>query len=186
MAALPHSKLRHLGVFAFNPAELSKFYQRWFSLVVSDHGIGSTGHEVIFMTGDAQEHHQIAFANGRQPEWPGMNQISFLVDSLEELKRLAIAFKEAGVTILQQKDHGNTWSLYVEDPEGNRIEIYTPSPWYVSQPIWWPMDLLTESEETIRERTRNSAQASPGFMTRDAWMAQTQARIDALRNANPI
>ena len=133
MAALPHSKLRHLGVFAFNPAELSKFYQRWFSLVVSDHGIGSTGHEVIFMTGDAQEHHQIAFANGRQPEWPGMNQISFLVDSLDELKRLAIAFKEAGVTILQQKDHGNTWSLYVEDPEGNRINLTEPPKGFVNR-----------------------------------------------------
>jgi len=186
MAAIPKVQLRHLGVFAFKPAQLCKFYERWFGLVVADHGIGSTGHEVIFMTGDPQEHHQVAFANGRQPDWPGMNQISFLVDSLSELKRLAVAFAAAGVPILQQKDHGNTWSLYVQDPEGNRIEIYTPTPWYVSQPIWWPLDLVNESEEAIRERTKETAMANPSFTTREAWMVKTQARIETARNANPI
>ncbi|MBB1634485.1 VOC family protein [Cupriavidus sp. UME77] len=186
MAITTQAKFRHLGVYAFQPTELCKFYEHWFGLVVTDHGIGSTGHEVVFMSGDSQEHHQIAFANGRHPDWPGMNQISFLVDSLAELKRLAIAFSEAGVPILQQKDHGNTWSLYVEDPEGNRIEIYTPSPWYVTQPIWWPLDLLSESEDTIRERTYAAALANSSFRTREAWMAQTQVRIDAARKANPI
>lgn len=29
------------------------------------------------------------------------------------------------------RNHGNAWSIYFADPEGNRIELYTPSPWYV-------------------------------------------------------
>jgi catechol 2,3-dioxygenase len=170
-------QLRHMGVYAFDPDLVAAFYARWFGMVISDSGTGSTGHRVIFMTADPREHHQIAFANMRKPEWPGMNQISFLIEDLSELKRLAIAFHEAGVPILQQKDHGNTWSVYVSDPEGNRIEIYTPSDWYVSQPTWWPLDLLTESVETIRARTEASARAEPSFMTRESWMAQIQTRI---------
>ena len=92
--------------------------------------------------------------------------------------------QSAGVRILLQKDHGNTWSVYVEDPEGNRIECYTPTPWYVKQPTWWPIDLLTESIETIVERTREKASSADGFMTREAWMAQIQNRIDVARNAH--
>lgn len=183
MASLPKMNFRHTGIFTFDPNLVARFYSRWFGMVASDVGDAKAGHRVIFMTGDPEEHHQIAFASGRQPDWPGANQLSFTIGSLSELKQLAIAFHEAGVPILQQKDHGNTWSVYVADPEGNRIEIYTPTGWHVSQPTWWPLDLITESEETIRARTQASAQSSPGFMTRKEWMAQIQARIDAQRAA---
>lgn len=182
MALLPKGHFRHIGIFAFEPSTLIQFYSRWFGLVVSDHGIGSTGHEVAFMTADPEEHHQLAIANGRKPEWPGMNQISFVYEDLETLKGLAEDFHKEGVKILQQKDHGNTWSIYIEDPEGNRVECYTPSPWYVKQPTWMPLDLLTESVELIRSRTEAAAKARPECQTREAWMAGIQARIDAARN----
>ncbi|QXZ10563.1 VOC family protein [Comamonas sp. Y33R10-2] len=181
MALLPKGHFRHIGIFAFEPSTLIQFYSRWFGLVVSDHGIGSTGHEVAFMTADPEEHHQLAIANGRKPEWPGMNQISFVYEDLETLKGLAEDFHKEGVKILQQKDHGNTWSIYVEDPEGNRIECYTPTPWYVSQPIWWPLDLVNEDVQTIRARTEQSAKVSKGFKMRSEWQAEIQARIDAQR-----
>jgi len=181
---LPKANFRHVGVPAFDPDVLSEFYTRWFAMVVSDTGSGIADNaRVVFMTADPLEHHQIAFANLRKPGSPGMQQLSFVYESLEELKRLAIDFAAAGVPILQQKDHGNTWSVYVGDPEGNRIECYTPTPWYVPQPTWWPIDLLTESCDTIRERTKEAAAKTPGSMTREQWMGQIQARIDAARNA---
>ena len=165
---LPKANFRHVGVGAFDPDELAKFYTRWFAMVVSDTGSGIADNaRVVFMTGDPQEHHQIAF----------------VYDSLEDLKELALQFAKAGVPILQQKDHGNTWSIYIEDPEGNRVECYTPSPWYVKQPTWMPLDLLTESVELIRSRTEAAAKARPECQTREAWMAGIQARIDAARNA---
>lgn len=178
---LPKLQYRHTGVYAFDVDTLVAFYQRWFGLVVSDRGRAGNGDDVAFMTADPEEHHQVVFANLRQKDWPGQNQISFLIESLAELKRLAIAMHAEGVRFLQQKDHGNSWSLYVSDPEGNRIEIYTPTPWHVSQPIWWPLDLLTESEEHIFARTEVAARAEASFMTRPAWMAQMRARIDAAR-----
>lgn len=178
----PRASFRHIGVAAFDPDALARFYTRWFALVVSDEGSGvSDNARVVFMTGDPLEHHQLVFANIRRPDQPGMQQISFVYDSLDDLKTLALDFHAAGVPILQQKDHGNTWSLYVQDPEGNRIECYTPTPWHVRQPTWWPMDLLSETTAAIHDRTRERAMARPDFVTREAWMAQIGARIEAAR-----
>lgn len=176
---LPQGRFRHIGVPAFDPDELGKFYTRWFGFVISDTGLGrGDGARVVFMTGDPEEHHQIAFANLRQETHPGMQQISFIYDSLEALKLMAMEFHKAGVSILQQKDHGNTWSIYVSDPEGNRIECYTPTPWYVQQPTWWEIDLVNEDVETIYERTKEKVHAQPGFTSRNEWMAKIKNRID--------
>ena len=106
---IPKASFRHIGVGAFDPDELGKFYTRWFGFVVSDTGSGvSDNARVVFMTGDPLEHHQIAFANIRKPGSPGMQQISFVYESLVELKQLSLEFHAAGVPILQKKDHGNT------------------------------------------------------------------------------
>lgn len=181
---LPKANFRHVGVAAFDPDQLAAFYTRWFAMVISDVGAGIADNaRVVFMTGNPEEHHQIALANLRQPGSPGMQQISFVFETLEELKQLALDFAAAGVPILQQKDHGNTWSVYVADPEGNRIECYTPTPWYVKQPTWWPLDVLTESVATIRARTEAAARERPEFSTRAAWMADIAARIAAARGA---
>lgn len=178
--ALPQGRFRHIGVPAFDPDALGQFYSRWFGFVVSDTGSGrADGARVVFMTGDPEEHHQIAFANLRKENHPGMQQISFVYDSLEELKLMALEFHKAGVPILQQKDHGNTWSVYVGDPEGNRIECYTPSPWYVPQPTWWDIDLLTESCDEVRARTEAKAMEQPGFCSREEWQARIRAGVQA-------
>ena len=185
-ALLPRAQFRHIGVGAFDPDALGAFYTRWFAMVVADTGSGIADNaRVVFMTGDPLEHHQIAFANLRQPGSPGMQQISFVYDSLSGLQTLARAFAAEGVPILQQKDHGNTWSIYVADPEGNRIECYTPTPWHVQQPTWWPLDLLTESIDTIQVRTEAKARASAGFLPRAVWQAQLERRIEQARQNAP-
>ncbi|WXL25458.1 VOC family protein [Ectopseudomonas mendocina] len=178
--ALPQGRFRHIGVPAFDPDALGQFYSRWFGFVVSDTGNGrGDGARVVFMTGDPEEHHQIAFANLRREGHPGMQQISFVYDTLEDLKKMAVEFHKAGVPILQQKDHGNTWSIYVSDPEGNRIECYTPSPWYVTQPTWWDIDLVNESIEEIYARTEAKAKESPGFCSREEWQERIRAGVKA-------
>ena len=183
---IPTSHFRHIGVGAFDPDALGRFYTRWFGLVVSDTGSGIADNaRVVFMTGDPLEHHQIAFANLRKPGSPGMQQISVVYGSLADLQAVTRAFAVEGVPILQQKDHGNSWSVYVSDPEGNRVECYTPTPWYVPQPTWWPLDLLIESLEDIHARTEAKARSTPGFMTRAAWMAQVARRIEQARQDAP-
>lgn len=176
--------LRHLGIYAYDVDKMVPFYERWFNMIVADIGIGSTGDKVAFMTGDPTEHHQLAIATGRQANTPGFNQVSFLLDTLEELVELTRAFAREGVEILQQKNHGNSWSVYVADPEGNRLEIYAYSPWHVSQPVWWPMDMLESSAEEIRADTESRVNDTPGTISREEWIAGMQRRIDARKAEN--
>lgn len=183
---LPKSTFRHLGINCFKLDPMVAFYQRWFGLVVVDRAIGSTGDEVAFMTADPHEHHQIVIATGRKSDAPQLNQVSFEVPTLGELIGLTRAFHREGVRILQQKDHGNAWSVYVADPENNRLEIYTHSPWHIDQAIWWPLDMLTETEEQIFERTKAKAQSWPNYMTREQWQAKIARQIEEARAAHSI
>jgi len=177
-------RLRHLGIYAYDVDTMIPFYERWFNMVVADIGIGSTGDKVAFMTADPTEHHQLAIATGRQANTPGFNQVSFLLDTLEELVALTRAFAREGVQILQQKNHGNSWSVYIADPEGNRLEIYAYSSWYVSQPVWWPMDMLEQDADDIRADTERRVSETPGTTGRDAWIAEMTRRIDARKALN--
>lgn len=175
---VPVASFKHVGVPAFDPDALGEFYTHWFAMVVTDVGTGvADGARVVFMSGDPAEHHQIAFSNQRKPGAPGMQQLSFVYSTLEELCHLARAFHQAAVPILQQKDHGNTWSIYIADPEGNRVECYAPTPWYVPQPTWWPLDLVNESAAEIYERTRQKAEATSGFTSREAWMEKIRRQV---------
>ena len=56
--------------------------------------------------------------------------------------------------------HGNTWSAYFKDSEGNGIEIYCDTPFAVGQPQAVPVDLSKSEEELLawtRERFRDEA-----------------------------
>ena len=49
--------------------------------------------------------------------------------------------------LLSGVNHGNAWSLYCHDPEGNRIEMFLDSPFYVRQPCIDKLDLsLTDAQ----------------------------------------
>jgi hypothetical protein len=68
------------------------------------------------------------------------------------------------------------------DPEGNRIELYTPSPWYVHQPYASLLD-LTEPADTIRAKTLEMIKDDPTFCSRESWSADLRAKIDAVNRA---
>ena len=70
------------------------------------------------------------------------------VQSLEDVQYYHAAASERGLHDLRSTDHGNAWSIYFLDPEGNRIEVYAPSPWYVSQPCQAPLDIALPAAET--------------------------------------
>ncbi len=48
--------------------------------------------------------------------------------------------------------HGNSWSVYFKDPEGNRLEVFMDTPWYVQQPQREVLD-FSLSDEEIHETT---------------------------------
>ena len=58
-------------------------------------------------------------------------------------------FVDNRVPINRVVSHGNTVSIYAQDPDGNSVEVYWPSGVDVPQPFGKPMD-LTKSEVEIR------------------------------------
>ena len=51
-----------------------------------------------------------------------------MVDSLDELRTVRNELNEAGVLISGMSDHTVSQSLYLEDPDGNEVELYVDDP----------------------------------------------------------
>ena len=71
--------------------------------------------------------------------------------------------RAAGIQDIRQVSHGNALSFYMTDPDGNGIEIFTDTPWYVPQPHGVPIDLSRPSDEILAETERHCRE-TPGFM----------------------
>src|SRR3712207_6726032 len=130
------------------------------------------------MTGDPKVHHRMMLVGGR-PEsatYTTVMQISFTVPSLAELRRVRDRAAAAGATDFRPVSHGNAWSVYFRDPEGNVVEVYLDSPFHVPQPHGDPLDLDKSDEEIMRE-TEAACRADPGFMTRAEWEEVQAARL---------
>lgn len=177
MARPPDAQLTHLGLYVRDVAVMTEFYGGLLGLVVTDTGpLG--GGSITFMSRSADEHHQLVLVSGRpaEPTYSPVGQISFRVQSLEDVQYFHAAAKARAVDDLRASDHGNAWSIYFRDPEANRIEIYAASPWYVSQPCQEPLD-LTLPAAAIRANTMQMVEARPSFQPADAWRAAMRSRL---------
>ncbi len=173
-------QLTHMAVFAQDLPGTSKFYAEVLGLVVSDQGRSpNLGVDLIFMTADPEKHHQFVLVSGRKPGEPGnVQQVSFLVDNLEELRAVYRRALAAGVPTSRCVTHGNAFSTYFPDPEGNNIEVYCDTPWYVPQPFGVVVD-LTRPDTELEAENEALCRATPGFMPRAAWKAEVASRIRA-------
>lgn len=182
MSTLPRVRYTHAGVFTSDLGRSVRFYRDVLGFVTSDEGVASTGHDIVFMTQDPTIHHQLVLFSGRPADLPfnPVNQLSFLLDGLEELRFYRARLRDLGYANVEEVDHGNAWSLYFADPDGNPIELYVDSPFYTPQPCRKPLDLAQPAEEILR-RTEEMCRSRPDFLTRDAWIARTQARIERER-----
>ena len=72
---------------------------------------------------------------------------------------------------LRQTSHGNAWSVYFPDPEGNQIEIYLDTTWHVAQPHGYPMDFSLSDAEIIVQ-TEAKVRADPTFKLKEAREAE--------------
>jgi catechol 2,3-dioxygenase len=179
MDKMPDAQLCHIGLYAFDLEKMVDFYCRVFGLTVTDRGHSKRGFDIAFLSRDPAEHHQIAIASGRPKDavYSTVNQISFRVPGLEELRQYYPWLVREQVKKLDPRNHGNAWSIYFSDPEGNRVELYCSSPWHVSQPFGEPLD-LTESTETIRAKTEAMVKQDPTCMPMEVWAAQMRAKMD--------
>jgi catechol 2,3-dioxygenase len=64
----------------------------------------------------------------RRPTTTGLYHVALLVPSRQELGRALIGLSEAGYPLRGTADHAVSESLYLDDPDGNGLEIYADRP----------------------------------------------------------
>ncbi len=175
------ARLTHMGIHVRDLDRMVPFYTEVLGLMVSDRGPGrSPGSELVFMTADPRCHHQVVLVTGR-PDTTGfnpINQMSFTVGSLAELREVRDRALARGATGMRQVNHGNAWSIYFRDPEGNTLEAYLDTPFHVPQPHGEPLD-LAKSDATIMAETEAACRADPGFMPRAEYVRRVEEKLDA-------
>jgi len=181
MAKIP--QIKHLGLYVDDLDRMTKFYTSVFDLIVTDQGQVPRldNRNITFLSGADDAHHQLVLIDGKDPaSGPSVVfQMSFFVDELNDLRRVQKRLLEHGITNITPITHGNAWSIYSADPEGNGLEIYMDTPWHVAQPHGKPFD-LSQTDEAIYAFTEELIRDNPTFTDQDTWRKGMTERINAV------
>ncbi len=117
----PAAAFSHFWIFVRDLDRMVDFYTGALGLVVTDRGPLADGLELAFLSRDPDEHHQMVMASGRPADsgFNVVNQISFKVPSLDDLKAAHARLRARVIEKFRIVTHGNAWSIYFADPEGN-------------------------------------------------------------------
>jgi catechol-2,3-dioxygenase len=174
---VPDFSFSHMGMFASDLARMEDFYTRVLGFTVTDRGLlGSVS--LIFLSRDPREHHQIVLASGRPQGLPfnPINQISFRMAAFSGLREMHRRLADEKVKELYAVSHGNALSVYFLDPEGNRIELFVDTPWYVEQPVRVPIDMKLADAE-IWAWAEREARKLPGFKPLEEWRSAIRKKM---------
>lgn len=183
--------LSHFGLSCFDLTTMEDFYTRVLGMTVTDRGEVAGGMAtLVFLTTDPSEHHQLVLASGRTegavldgPVFGGsfgaaIFQLTFRLEDLATLRRVQQRLLAEGNSNFVPLNHGNSWSLYTRDPEGNALELVVDSPWFVHQPSGEYLDLALDDAEILRQ-TEALCRATGDWQPYDQWRAQVAERIAA-------
>jgi len=180
MTSRPGVSFSHFGLYVTDIGRMEQFYTGVLGLLVSDRGTLPGGPQLVFLSRDPDEHHQVVLATGRPPgvEFNVVNQMSFKLETLEDLKTMHARAREEGIKQFRVVTHGNAWSIYFADPEGNRVELFVDTLWHTPQPVVEPFDIEAPVEAILSE-TEALCRNRPGFMSRAEWRQNQVARMGA-------
>ncbi len=172
-ADAPALQLAHIEIRVERLAPMVDFYTNMLGFVVTDASSGPS--PMVFLSRSPDEHHQLVLTEDRDSGTPRrIDHIAFRLASLHDLR----AYRHR-IEPLQTEtvSHGTSWSVYVTDPEHNRLEFFCDTPWHVRQPARWPVD-LDDAELNVRRSTREHVASMPAFTERSAWMAEHRQRVE--------
>src|SRR3546814_12133171 len=78
-------------------------------------------------------------------------QMSCKVNNLTELRAVRDKAAAAGASDFIGLNHGNAWSVYFNDLEENRIEVYLDTPFHTPQPCGEPLHLEQSDDALLAE-----------------------------------
>ena len=144
------SGLGHVGIYVNDLMKLRDFYSRVIGLQITDEDLEQR--RMVFLSANpADEHHEFVLMEGRTAPMDSkmVQQISFTVDTLGELKDFYHTFRDEGVNIQRIVSHGNAFGMYADDPEGNTLEVYYKTGFAVPQPHGDHIELEMSDEELL-------------------------------------
>jgi catechol 2,3-dioxygenase len=181
----PNLMFSHMGISVNNIKRMEKFYTEVLGFTITDRGVAG-GMDLIFLSRDPLDHHQVVLATGRpdvmpantaNPQFgPSINQISFRVGTLADLRDLYGRLQAGGASSFFLANHGIAWSIYAHDPEGNNMEFFVDTEWYMDQPMLSPLD-FSKTDQEIYDLTKSFCERSPGFEPYADWRKKIAARM---------
>jgi catechol-2,3-dioxygenase len=175
----------HMGISVTDIEKMETFYTHVLGFAVTDRG-EAAGMQIVFLSRDPMDHHQIVLATGRpaqlpantaNPQFgPSINQISFKMASLADLRDIHERLTTGGGTDLFPANHGIAWSIYAHDPEGNNLEFFVDTDWYVTQPFLIPLE-LSKTDAEIAALTKELCENSAGYEPYGDWRDRVAKRM---------
>ncbi len=142
------SGLSHVGVFVKDLKQMTEFYCDTLGLTESHRN----GDRMVFLTADLEkEDHEVVLVNGRDGDAKIIQQLSFRVKDVEDVRGFYQTFQDMGVEIQQTVSHGAGVSCYFYDPEGNRIEVFADIEMPNGRGYSGPIDLGKGKEELVAQ-----------------------------------
>ena len=191
--AAPNLKFSHMGLSVKDIARMEGFYTRVLGFTVTDRGTAG-GMQLVFLSRDPFDHHQIVLATGRPERLPAntanpqfgasINQISFKMGTLADLREMHGRLQAEGGSNLFPANHGIAWSIYAHDPEGNNLEFFVDSDWYITQPFLIPLD-FSKSDELIVAETKQLCESSEGFEPYGDWRERVARHMTGYVEPSP-
>ena len=131
-------ELGHLVLYVRDIDRSARFYRDvlgWRQILPEE---GELGHLPVaaFAAPSGRTHHELLLIEvgpdaAAQPQGRRVGLYHFglkVGDSDDELREALVALQTSGTTIVGSADHTVTHSLYIEDPDGNEIELYVDVP----------------------------------------------------------
>lgn len=149
-------RIGHVVLKVKNLERSEKFYTEVLGLRIVDR----LGDKMTFFSWEDNHHDLAIYAVGDDAEdtrrkQVGLFHVAMQIGSYGELQRAYRFLKEKGVPIRGTSDHGVSKSIYLADPDGNEIEIFSdtlPSEWEngVRPRVAQIMPLDLEAETGVR------------------------------------
>ena len=185
----PRMKFSHLGLVVSDLEAMQDFYTRVLGFELTDKGTTGSGATMAFMTLDPEEHHQVFLVDGKPDgelpanrfmpgTGPVLHHLSFRLASLKELRRMFDRLGAESDRKIDTVTHGVCWALYTTDPEGNSLEFFADTPWYIEQPFLKPID-FSKSDDVLLSETEEMCRAAPGFRSHADFNAELARRVPA-------
>lgn len=176
---MPRLTLGHITIAVRDLDAMVAFYAEVLGFRVTDRGEAGPDSRMAFLSQDPTAHHQILLISGLvvgDHQFVLTDHVAFRTGSLDDLRAVRAKLEASGVDSIIPVTHGNAWSLYFADPEGNGLEIFVDTPFHVAQPFLGSIDLdLSDAE--VEATTRSAVQDQPEFQPLAQWQQAFAAHL---------